>query len=115
MLPWVPAEQTDFLQCGRTRQRGVVTSKILQGRFMCSQASSELPCLTKSPLSALGIPDTGRAHGEDLEPSYRKPQTSRDDRPSLNIQASKQESFPQLNPVKFPEMDVWSGIGWGGT
>lgn len=67
------------------------------------------PFLTENP--ALGIPDTGRVHEEDLEPSHRKSQTTRDDRPSLNIQASKQERFPQLNPVKLPEMDVW-GRDW---
>ena len=102
------AEQTDFLQGGRTRQRGVVTNKILQGMFMCSQASSELPHLAESLC-------LGRVHGEDLEPPYRKPQTYRDGKPSLNIQASKQRSFPKLNPVKLPEMDVWSGIGWRGA
>lgn len=77
------------------------------------QGSSELPCLAGSP--ALGIPDTGNVHTEDLEPSYRKSQTSRDDRLSLNIQASKQESFLQLNPVKLPEMYVWTGTGWRGA
>lgn len=71
------------------------------------------PFLAENP--ALGIPDTGRVHEEDLEPSHRKSQTTRDDRPSLNIQASKQERFPQLNPVKLPEMDVWAGTGWRGA
>lgn len=43
------------------------------------------------------------------EPSCRRPQTFRDDRPSLCIQASKQESFPQLNPIELPKLGIWAG------
>lgn len=75
----------DFLLDRRARQRGVVPNKVLLG--ICSQASSKLPPFAKSP--ALGIGETGRVHREDLEPSPRRPQTFRDDRPSLYSRQAK--------------------------